>query len=80
MTGMACFCDICGQLIPYTSGNKVCPNCRNTLKNNGLVKVIRCAECKHYMADANKCTSWTIYTEPNGFCHRAERVDDEKTG
>ena len=42
------------------------------------LEVVRCAECKHYLADANKCTSWTIYTEPNGYCHRAERVEDEK--
>ena len=44
------------------------------------LEVVHCADCKHYMADANKCTSWTIYTEPTGFCHRAERAEHEKDG
>lgn len=38
-----------------------------------LSKNIHCRECAFYTADARHCESWSIYTEPYGYCYRAER-------
>lgn len=34
---------------------------------------IHCLVCEYYTEDARHCESWNIYTEPYGFCYRAER-------
>ena len=38
-----------------------------------LLSCIRCRDCVYYTADARRCESWNIYTEPFGYCYRAER-------
>ena len=35
--------------------------------------ITRCRDCKHYTADARHCEDWGIYTEPHGYCYRAEK-------
>lgn len=33
----------------------------------------KCRECRYYTAEARHCENWGIYTEPYGYCYRAER-------
>ena len=49
------------------------------------VEVVRCKDCKHFVQgepyDPCECMKWKVkfgvaYTEPNGYCHKAERKDN----
>ena len=49
------------------------------------VEVVRCRDCRHFVQgepyDPCECMKWKVkfgvaYTEPNGYCHKAERKDN----
>ena len=49
------------------------------------VEVVRCKDCKHFVQsepyDPCECMKWKVkfgvaYTEPDGYCHKAERKDN----
>lgn len=49
------------------------------------VEVVRCKDCKYFVQgepyDPCECMKWKVkfgvaYTEPNGYCHKAERKDN----
>lgn len=50
------------------------------------VEVVRCKDCKHFVRgepyDPCECMKWKVkfgvaYTEPDGYCHKAERKDND---
>ena len=50
------------------------------------VEVTRCKDCRHFVQgepyDPCECMKWKVkfgvaYTEPNGYCHKAERKDND---
>ena len=50
------------------------------------VEVVRCKDCKHFVQgepyDPCECMKWKVkfgvaYTEPDGYCHKAERKDND---
>ena len=50
------------------------------------VPVVRCKDCKYFVQgepyDPCECMKWKVkfgvaYTEPNGYCHKAERKDND---
>ena len=69
----------------YSDDNYGCPNTGQVadyLMANGVVTVVRCKDCKHFVQDAPydpcECMKWTTkwgvaYTEPDGFCSYGER-------
>ena len=50
------------------------------------VEVTRCKDCRHFVQgepyDPCECMKWKVkfgvaYTEPDGYCHKAERKDND---
>lgn len=50
------------------------------------VEVVRCKDCKHFVQgepyDPCECMKWKVkfgvaYTTPDGYCHKAERKENE---
>ena len=50
-----------------------------------VVEVVRCKDCKYFVQgepyDPCECMKWKVkfgvaYTEPDGYCHKAERKDN----
>jgi hypothetical protein len=50
------------------------------------VEVVRCKDCKHFVKcepyDPCECMKWKVkfgvaYTTPDGYCHKAERKDND---
>ena len=41
------YCRICNKLI-IPSKDCICVECKDALKRNGYVKVVRCKDCKYY--------------------------------
>ena len=49
-----------------------------------VVEVVRCKDCKHYVAEVKYCDKWgdmfnhweeCEYVDPNGYCHMGERKE-----
>jgi len=50
------------------------------------VSVVRCKDCKYFVQtepyDPDECMKWMVkwgvaYTDPDGYCHKGERKDNE---
>ena len=41
------FCKICGKQIPMNKRVKFCWDCKERMKRNDFVQVVRCKDCKH---------------------------------
>jgi hypothetical protein len=39
-------CHICGRMKPMTEAT-ICDSCKDAMKRNGYIKVLRCKDCKH---------------------------------
>ena len=57
-----------------------------TLPTVDAVEVVRCKDCRHFVQgepyDPCECMKWKVkfgvaYTEPDGYCHKAERKDND---
>lgn len=52
----------------------------DALAVDGIVPVIRCKDCDNTCPGTNGlvCTMWGAGTDPDGWCYKAERKDNEK--
>lgn len=58
---------------------------RNNIVRVDAVEVVRCKDCKYFVQgepyDPCECRKWMVkfgvaYTTPDGYCHKAERKDE----
>ena len=70
------YCKICNRLIiPNKDG--ICRDCKDAMKRNGYVKVVRCKDCKHRDPEDFKCDCghdihWELPRPDNWFCTDGE--------
>jgi hypothetical protein len=59
--------------------------CDRFIDRTKVVEVVRCKDCKHFVQgepyDPCECMKWKVkfgvaYTTPDGYCHKAERKDE----
>lgn len=76
-------CDICKYCDSLPS-DEPCQNCtsENCKFEFGFTELIRCKDCKHYTwMESTKsyyCKNVGWFWEPDGYCSRAERREDER--
>ena len=80
------FCKICGKQIPMNKHVKFCWDCKERMKNNNLVHVVRCKDCKYGvpLTDSSyiQCSMAFHTSERHGndwFCADGVRKDREDT-
>jgi hypothetical protein len=70
-------CHICGRMKPMTEAT-ICDSCKDAMKRNGYIKVLRCKDCKYgeKVNDVYICgkeRGFGIAHEPSWFCADGER-------
>ena len=60
-------------------------SCAQFMSYENTVELVRCKDCKYFVQgepyDPCECMKWKVkfgvaYTEPDGYCHKAERKDN----
>ena len=58
-TPIAQFCKICFKQIPMNKTVEFCSDCKDAMKRNGFVRVVRCKECKKRDPENHTCDCGT---------------------
>ena len=78
------FCKICGKQIPMNINVEFCKNCKESMKRNGFIRVVRCKDCKSnsgcgrgIYAGMVICYKTGAIHSPDWFCADGERKDGD---
>lgn len=80
-------CHICGRMKPMSEAT-ICDSCKDAMKHNGYIKVLRCKDCKHlinhpgfmddgYCENMRKTYCLKFKPEDDWYCADGERRTDD---
>lgn len=77
-------------IVHYTNNSPITEEAWNNMKTlfgEPIKDLVRCKDCKYFIEqyvnpngrtyNAHLCDAWVKNTDRDGFCHRAERKDNE---